>query len=252
MQPAIRRAIRRGLVAVVAIAAAAVTSCDSSPRLEPPVALTAPYESRQLWAVTPFDNESGVSIVDPYRVADLFTMQVEQAAGIETIPVNRVIAAMRTLDLPAVESTADALSLMNALGVDGLITGTITAWDPYPPPTIGAAVQLFHRPAGFGQADVDPGAISRSPTDDADQSAPHRSQPVAVASGMFDARNHDTLAWLKAFAAGRTPLDSAYGADLHLVSMELYTQFVSHRLLHDLLASEQARLQPLAQVNTER
>ncbi len=47
-------------------------------------------------------------------------------------------------------------------------------------------------------------------------------------------------------AAGRSEPDGPFGSDVYLVSMQLYTQFVSYRLIHDLLAWEQARLMPVA------
>src|ERR1043165_2905718 len=92
--------------------------------------------------LSPFINESGVSIVKTDHIADLFTEQTEEVEGIATVPVNRVLAAMRRLEMRTVPPPADANSLMNLLGVDGLIVGTISTYDPYPPPKLGAAVQL--------------------------------------------------------------------------------------------------------------
>ena len=37
-----------------------------------------------------------------------------------------------------------------------------------------------------------------------------------------------------------------FGDEIYLVSMELYTQFVSYRLIHDLLESERFRVTPVA------
>ncbi|MFB3138103.1 MAG: hypothetical protein ACE10B_02655 [Phycisphaerales bacterium] len=70
--------------------------------------------------------------------------------------------------------------------------------------------------------------------------------PIAEATGVFDAINHQTLAWLEQYAAGRSEPDGPFGSDVYLVSMQLYTQFVSYRLIHDLLAWERARLMPVA------
>jgi hypothetical protein len=49
---------------------------------------------------------------------------------------------------------------------------------------------------------------------------------------------------LQTYAAGRTEPDTAYGSDIYLVDMDLYTQFVCFRLLQDLLAHEYARVPP--------
>ena len=96
--------------------------CFFSPYpLTPPIALASPYDQPQVWAVAPFVNESGVSIVKADRIADAFAEQAEQINGVAVIPVNRVLAAMHRLQMPWVASPAEALSLMNTLGVDGLI-----------------------------------------------------------------------------------------------------------------------------------
>ena len=69
--------------------------------------------------------------------------------------------------------------------------------------------------------------------------------PSSQASGIFDAGNHQTLLWLNEYAASRSAPDSAYGQRIYLYRMDLYTQFAAYRLLHDLLASERARLLPV-------
>ncbi len=218
-----------------------------SARLKPPTVLAAPYQNQQLWAVLPFANESGVSIVDPYHTADRFTQELQQVRGIDTVPVNRVIVAMRQLGMRGANSAADVRQLANVLDVDGIVIGTVTAYDPYPPLTLGAAVQLFqtnrNHPDGF-----DPRELTRSPRGTVSPNEMATDGPVAQAAGVFDAANHQTLAWLKDFTTGRSEPQGAYGRDIYLVSMDLYTQFVSFRLIHDLLQSEQARLMPMPEI----
>jgi hypothetical protein len=223
-----------------------------SPTLVQPVTLAAPYPQRQVWAVVPFTNESGVSVLDGFRVADLCAMQAQQVYGVDTLPVNRVIAAMRQAGLEAVQSPGDAMLLMNALDVDGLIVGTVTAYDPYPPPTIGAAAELHLRGVRERWSGMDPQTFTREIRGEASAGEVGPRNPIAQAAGVFDARNHQTLAWLDEYATGRSVPDSAFGQDVYLYSIELYTQFVCYRLLHDLLASEQARLQPVAVTETQQ
>jgi hypothetical protein len=94
--------------------------------------------------------------------------------------------------------------------------------------------------------DLDPQALQRAIAGDpapGELGPPH---PVAQAAGVFDAANHDTLRHLRTYANGRSEPDSAYDEEIYLVSMDLYTQFVCHRLIADLLASERARLTPVA------
>ena len=203
--------------------------------LSEPTTLWSPFESGQLWAVVPFLNESGTSIVDGIRVADLFTQQLQGVRGINTIPVNRVLLAMRTAGIGALTTTDEAQDLLNTLGVDGIVVGTVTAYDPYPPPTMGASVQLFVRTPRGGSGGVDPWTLSHAPSGDVAMGQRTSLDAVAEASGLFDARNHMTLAWLSEYAEGRTEPDGAFGAEIYLMDMELYTQFVSYRLIHDLL-----------------
>lgn len=219
------------------------------PRLQAPEVLVDLVRPGRVWAVAPFANESGVSTVDTERVADLFTQQLQQVLGVDTVPVNRVIFAMRDLGMPGISSAAEARRLLYALEVDVIVVGTVTAYDPYPPPTLGAAVQAFTRHGSVPVAGVgDLRDLVRAPSGDDETAMGQVDAPPASAqaAGLYDASNHQTLAWLRAFAKGRSEPGSPFGPDIYLVSMELYTQFVSYRLIHDLLAWEQVRQQPLA------
>jgi hypothetical protein len=232
----------------------AVTGCG--PRLQRPELLADLVQPGRVWAVAPFANESGVSAVNTERVADLFTQQLQQVLGVDTVPVNRVILAMRGLDMPAITSAADARRLLFALEVDVIVVGTVTAYDPYPPPTLGAAVQAFTRHGSVPVAGIsDLNELVRSPSGadmDVAMGATGAMAASAQAAGIFDASSHQTLAWLESFAKGRTEPGSAFGTDIYLVSMELYTQFVSYRLIHDLLAWEQFQQQPLGNSEVPR
>ena len=206
------------------LAVAQLAGCP--PRLSDPAVLSAPYEHPRLWGVAPFANESGTSVVDAAAVADAFMAEAQQVDGIDAIPVNRVILAMRQLDMPAVTSHGDALTLMNVLKVDGLVVGTVTAYDPYRPKQLGMAVQLYARQTREGLGGVNPRDLARSTGGSAMPGELGPPRPVAQAAGVFDAANHQTLKWLEAYAEGRGEPDSAYGEDIYLVSMDLYTRFV--------------------------
>ncbi|MDY7109558.1 MAG: hypothetical protein SYC29_13065 [Planctomycetota bacterium] len=240
-----RRVPRPALAALILTSLAFALPAGCGPQLERPAMLEAPYDSPRLWAVAPMANESGASIVDGAAMADAFMKEAQQVGYIDVIPVNRVIRAMRELRMTAVDSHGDALTLMNVLDLDGFVVGTVTAYDPYRPMTLGMAVQLYARSPHAGVA-LDPQALGRSIAGDpapGELGPPH---PVAQAAGVFDAANHDTVRRLRDYASGRSEPDSAYEDEIYLVSMDLYTQFVCHRLIADLLASERARLMPMA------
>ena len=143
---------------------------------------------------------------------------------------------MQKLNMRAVTTPEDARTLIDTLGVDGLIVGNVTAWDPYTPPTLGLALQLFI-----------PADRSSSPRTDElpDQSnTTSRASLIAAAqaAGIFDASDHTTLELLAIFANGRTHPSTAYGDDIYLMKMDLYTKFVAHQLLAELLRNEHKRL----------
>ncbi|MHC5022904.1 MAG: hypothetical protein ACYTGG_03175 [Planctomycetota bacterium] len=211
-------------------------------RLEAPLGLHSPYGEQQLWAVAPLANESGVSFVDTAQLADVFADQVQQVAGVNVLPVNRVIVAMREADMPAVQTLGDARTLMNHLDVDALVVGTVTAYDPYRPPRLGLAVQLFAADQDRAFSSFNPRDLTHTTVGELAPGGLTGGEPVAQAAGIFDAANHDTLMSLRTYAAGRTEPDSAYGDDIYLVRMELFARFVSFQLIRDLLTEEQARL----------
>jgi hypothetical protein len=229
----LRSVARAACVAVAGLAVLLADGCTQ--KLKSPTTLTNPGPEDQLWAVAPFANESGVSTVNAHRVADLFTQQVEQVEGIHTVPVNRVVAAMRHGGIARVATPGDAAQLIQLLDVDALVVGTVTAWEPYPPPTLGMAVLLF---AGNPNRMtwIDPHELARSPSG---SEAPGMVGPQttvrAQAAGVYDARNHQTLSLIEEYASGRTEPEEPFGTNVYLMDMELYTQFVSFRLIHDLL-----------------
>ena len=227
------------------------TGC-TGPSLTTPAVLSSPVGHRRLWAVAPFANESGVSTVDTYRIADAFTQQLEQVRGIDTIAVNRVVSAMRSLGLQSIATANDAMSLAESLDVDALIVGTVTAFDPYPPPTLGMAVQVFNRSSQPTGRRFDPNALVRaSSAPEVSMGAVGAPRATAQASGVFDSRNHTTLGLLRKYAAGRIEPDSPFGTEVYLMDIELYTEFVSYWLIHDLLAFERSRHSPVENA-TER
>ena len=225
-----------GSLLIGGLVLALLASCNQKYKLTQPNRLQAPYPDTVLWAIAPLVNESGTSAVNTVRISDALTEELQQVQGINTVPVTRTLAVMQKLRMRAVTSPKDAKTLMDTLGVSGLIVGNVTAWDPYTPPTLGLALQLFI-----------PDDRSSSPrTDDlSDQSnTTSRAGPIAAAqaAGIFDASDHTTLELLALFANGRTHPSTAYGDDIYLMKMDLYTKFVAHQLLAELLRNEQKRL----------
>ncbi len=229
---------------VVVMMGAALGGCGLLEKdIEQPYTLASPYPAPKLWAVAPIRNESGTSIVDSMVVADKIAQQLQQVDRITVLPVNRVLEAMQATGLERIGSVGDAMGLMQTLDTDGLIVGTVSAWDPYEPPRIGATLQLYSRRAPEAGM-VSSRRLTYAATDDRLPGLTEHSQPVAQASGYFDAANGSVLTRLKAYATGRTAIDSPAGWRKYLLSMDLYTEYVSHELTRQLLESEWRRLNP--------
>ena len=206
-----------------------------------------PAPEGAIWAVAPLRNESGVSIVDELAVTDILVAEMSDAPGIVVLPVNRTIAAMRSLNMPSIDTPAQARELARVLGADALVVGSITAWDPYDPPVLGISLALFQgagqapAPRGFG-ADEDPMALRGMATDGSYNPANYQEQPLAVYSAVFDASNGNTRELIRAYADGRHDPRSALGWKRFTASMSLYAKFACFEASRRLVASERARM----------
>jgi hypothetical protein len=207
----------------------------------PPAPITPP----QLWAVAPLRNESGSAYADGLMLADSLVQQFEGAPGVDVLPVNRTLAAMAALEMDAPASPKDALKLMGTLGADALVVGTITAYDPYDPPKLGLALELYTRRRPQGAPLTDLRKLVRQPVGQGMPTSVQLSrQPVALVSAVFDAGDVTSIELLDRYIQGRGPdTDDHQTARLHRISMDLFSQFVSHVMSRRLL---EARLQRLA------
>lgn len=241
----------RRAVALFAIAIAAALGACSGDNFRLPRPLVSPYVAERtdvLWAVAPLRNESAVSVVDPLEVSDALVAQIEEVRGVSAIPMNRVLGAMRLLGMQSVDSPGDALRLASALGVDAIVVGSLTAWNPYDPPQIGLKLALYGASEKFGTLrpaeQVDPRALTAAGTDYTLPAGPWRNQGqlAATASEHLDGANHEVQMAVRAFAEGRHQPESALGWKRYLASMKLFTEFACYRLTEQLLNAERLRL----------
>jgi hypothetical protein len=235
--------VRRARIVTAALCAA-VTCVGSFGCSHPPPQygvehqLMMPGMRRQVWAVAPVLNLSGEKNVDPILQADLLFQQLQQVEGLTVIPVNRTAEALSAMHWEKVQSEQQAQTVCEMLGCDGLIVATVTAYDPYNPPKLGASLQLFRRQVATAQP-----AAAISPRDMARQAAPMQRPTTMPASGlvqvvgMYDAQNGSVQSAVKRFAQGRNDPLGPYAAKEYLVNMDRYTGFVYHVMIADLLNS---------------
>ena len=216
---------------------------------QPPPAppLDSPYAERQVWAVAPLRNESGTQSADGLAIADQLAWQLEGAANIDVLPVNRTLSGMRALRMTELTTPAQAMKLLGTLQADALVVGTVTAFDPYDPPKLGLALELY---VSTPRTSLPPGSVRElaSAATPRVEPLPRQAlrQPVSVVSGIFDAADPSVRAEMQRYAVQRGATGRNGGWRLYRISMDLYTQFVGYAMSGRLLQAEQTRLAPSA------
>jgi hypothetical protein len=199
-----------------------------------------PARKRQVWAIAPVLNLSGQK-VDSILQADIVFEQLQQVEGIIVVPVNRTVEVLASLRLEKVQSEKQAALVCDLLGCDGLIVATVTAYDPYDPPKLGASLQWFGRSTDAARpAGINPRDLARQAALPATQPLPPAGGIVQVV-GMYDAQNGSVRAALANYVKGRHDPLGPLGAKEYLVSMDHYCGFVYHSLIADLLDSPKMR-----------
>lgn len=212
-------------------------ACEQPPKpYGTEASLFMPGRNQQVWAVAPAVNLSGER-VDPLLQADIVFGQLQQIRGLTVIPVNRVVEVYEGLGLEKVQSPEQAAIVCDVLGCDGLIVPTVTAYDPYDPPKVGAALQLFRKPRGYKRPEnVDVRELARAAAP-RPQAPPPVDGGVVQAVGMFDAANGTVRRAVMEYAQGRHDPVAPMGARAYFLDMDRYSGFVYTCLAADLLRS---------------
>lgn len=203
----------------------------------------------QIWAVAPVINLSGERGVDPLLQADLVYHQLQAVKGLTVVPVNRVVEVYASLGIDSVQSEQQAAQVSQLLGCDALLVTSVTAFDPYNPPKMGAAMQLFARNGSFANGGklIDPHDLAHSAGEKSDgaegmdDASLPRNPNILQSVGMFDAADGSVRQQVKIYAAGRYDPTGAMGDREYLQSMDRYCGFVYHHLIADLLNSPSLR-----------
>jgi hypothetical protein len=215
----------RILVALIVPAAMVCNGC--SRKVAGPFRLAGDTLGPMTIAVAPALNVSGSAKLDSNRVADLMASELSYVAGIEVIPVNRVLAVLADQNRLRVESPGHALEVAKALGADAILVFAVTEYDPYEPPVVGITAQLFGsrrgRVAAFNAV-----AESRRPTPSRGGPASSPLAPVAQTQRVFDASHEWVSAQVRRFAKARSADKSPLGWRKYLASQQHYLRFCCH------------------------
>lgn len=215
-------------------AALLLAGCESAPpEYGREDILFSPKYAPRSFAIAPAINLSGQRQPDPLLQADIVFNEFQQVRGITVVPVNRVAQAYAGLGIRQVESPDDAARVCDALGVDALVVPTITIFDPYDPPKMGASLQTFVRKSRSSDGMVDVRKLSRQPTDSV-QSGPKRTDFIQAAR-LFDAAAGTTRIRVSEYARGRIDPSGALGEREFYMNMDRYAAFVWHELIEESL-----------------
>lgn len=241
--------VRAAIGAAGVVILGTLAGCSGGgPRLTAPQVTTSPYDTARgevLWAVAPLRNESGTREADALGMTDQVVTACEEIEGVRTVPLNRTLEAMRALKIEGgIKTAAEAKQVMQAMGVDAIVVGSVTAYDPYTP-AVGMALALYVRPGleSLGDAGpVDTRSLRVKATGEAVRVERAGERPASATSAHLDAKNHQVLLDLKSYATGRHDPESALGWMRYTKSMPLYTEFAAHHLVGRLVSAEWVRL----------
>jgi hypothetical protein len=230
------------LQVIIVMLLAALTGCgEKAAPYGREQALRLPGTQGQVWAVAPVLNLSGEPAVDPLLQSDLLFQQMQQVRGLTVIPVNRVVEVYHALQISQVQSEEQAAVVCQALGADALVVATVTIYDPFNPPKMGASLQVLRASGGSPMPPgVDPREVARS-------ASPQVGEPLPVevsfdqAVVMFDAANGSVREALQRYAAGRHEPQGPLGLKEYYVNMDRYCGFVYHELIAQLLKKQGSR-----------
>lgn len=227
------RAAATSLIIPLSLALSLVAGCSASkPEYGRESILFAPRYGPRTIAVAPAVNLSGVAAPDPLLQADIVYQQMQQVRGVTVIPVNRVVQVCAGMGIRNIDSYEHAAAVCEALGADALIVSTITTFDPYDPPKMGASLQLFVTKYRDREGRLDVRSLSRQATERPVQSLPKNADFIQAAR-LFDAAAGTTRDRISAYASGRNDPSGPLGEREFYLNMDRYAAFVWHELIDE-------------------
>jgi hypothetical protein len=107
-----------------------------------------PFPQLRKIAVVPFFNQSDFPQINGANVASSYRHQLQQIRGFEVLPIGVVDQYLSQRPIP-INQAPDFQQMARDLGVDAVVVGSITDFDPYYPPRMGLAVRWYAANPGF-------------------------------------------------------------------------------------------------------
>jgi len=227
----IRRTVSQlfGFRSLAALAVLGVLIAGGCKRSSAPVRVANGYLGPLTIAVAPALNFSGSTDFDRASVADIMASELGTVVGVEVIPVSRVLAVLGQDGQDEIESPAHALEVVDRLGADAILIFAVTEYEPYYPPIVGIAAQLYGARRVGATASLDPVRLSRQArTTEADIQS-QTFGPLAQSEHIFDAGHQFTEKDVEDFAKARGGGDSAFDWELYVQSQRHYLRYCCFR-----------------------
>ena len=189
-------------------------------------------------AVAPFLNLSPEENVDTLALADIFFREFQSFRDVILVPPIRVQAEIVSGDYAIPE---DGRKLADHLGVDAVVFGVITSYEPYSTQQVGIAV-LMYTARDFGLPSYGPEAIMIMSQSGRPVTLSGEAEPTVIVSArMFDSSDRATVARIKEFARGFSEEETPLGYKTFVTSPNRFMQFVSHEMVLELAATVEER-----------
>jgi hypothetical protein len=104
--------------------------------------VTNPIVGLSKVAVVPFFNLSTEPAADGHRFAEAYFAELQKVPGFQVLPIGVTEAAIQDHRLN-LQNPEDAIKLGQLLGVDAVVVGAITDYNPYYPPRVGLQVSWY-------------------------------------------------------------------------------------------------------------
>jgi len=165
--------------------------------------------------------------VDTEEASQIFASELQQFGGMKVFPaaVTHAAAVQRQYRLPE-----DAHKLGATLGVDAVLVGFITDYQPYDHPRVGVLLMLYPsaKEAEAGEA-----------------------RAKQTFQRVYDSDQKDVAQEVRRFAAARNSQKTPLADREYLLVMSKYMHFVADRSLRDLFAEAGVGLQAPERTRTE-
>jgi hypothetical protein len=124
------------------------TGCAFIPDVRRKPQVINPFPQIQTVAVLPFFNQSGEPTLSGQRVAMAYSNEIQSIRGFEVLPIGATESKISEFGRP-LNTGSDFQDFAQFLGVDAVLVGSVTDYQPYYPPRMTIKVNWYAANPGF-------------------------------------------------------------------------------------------------------